>query len=57
MMIPNLIGVISLAPLVRKITRSYVNRRIKGIKEEPLLSFFPEINEQNAKKIAETGED
>jgi AGCS family alanine or glycine:cation symporter len=57
MMIPNLIGVISLAPLVRKITKSYVNRRIKGIKEEPILSFFPEINEQNAKKIAETGED
>ncbi len=57
MMIPNLIGVISLAPLVKKITKSYVSRRIKGENEKPVLSFFPDINEQNAKRIAETGED
>lgn len=57
MMIPNLIGVVSLAPLVRKITTNYVDRRIKGKKEEPVLSFFPEINAENAKKIAETGEE
>ena len=58
MMIPNLIGVVTLAPLVRRITTNYIDRRIKGKKdEEPVLSFFPEINAENAKKIAETGED
>ena len=58
MMIPNLIGVVALAPLVRKITVNYIDRRIKGKKDTaPVLSFFPEINEENTKKIAETGED
>lgn len=43
MMIPNLIAVLSLSPLVYKITRNYVNRKLKGKDEKPLYSFDPEI--------------
>ena len=43
MMIPNLIGVIVLFPLVMKITKNYINRRIKGKNEKPMLSVDPEI--------------
>ena len=57
MMIPNLIGVLSLSPLVMKITQNYVDRRLKGKDVPPVLSHFPEIEQANAKKIAETGED
>ncbi|MBP3810857.1 MAG: alanine:cation symporter family protein [Clostridiales bacterium] len=54
MMIPNLIGVIAMSPLVMKITNSYVARRIKGDKTaEPILSYDPKINEENAKALAE----
>lgn len=42
MMIPNLIGVIALLPLVAKITKNYVNRKIKGKDEAPLISYAPE---------------
>ena len=54
MMIPNLIGVIAMSPLVMKITSNYVARRIKGDKSvEPILSYDPEINAENAKALAE----
>ncbi len=43
MMIPNLIGVFVMLPLVIKITRNYVNRKIKHKNEEPVLSYDPEI--------------
>ena len=43
MMIPNLIGVVALFPLVMKITRNYVNRKIKNIDETPVLSYDPKI--------------
>ncbi len=43
MAIPNLIGVLSLSPVVAMITKNYVDRRIKGKKEEPMLSAFPDI--------------
>ena len=43
MMIPNLIAVLILSPLVVKITRNYVNRKIKGKEEKPMYSFDPEI--------------
>ena len=42
MMIPNLIGVVILAPTVVKITNNYVNRILKKKDIEPLLSEFPE---------------
>ena len=38
MMMPNLIGVIVLIPLVVKITKNYVDRKIKGKDVEPLLT-------------------
>lgn len=39
MMVPNLIGVIVLFPLVAKITKNYVDRKIKGKDVKPMLSF------------------
>ncbi len=46
MMLPNLIGVVVLIPLVVKITKSYVNRKLKGIDEEPVLSYDIEIQKE-----------
>lgn len=43
MMLPNLIAVVLLSPLVFKITRNYINRKLKGKDEKPLYSFDPEI--------------
>jgi len=57
MMLPNLIGVIAMSPLVMKLTNNYVDRRIKDKKVEPILSYFPEIQKENAKVIEETGEE
>lgn len=51
MMIPNLIGVISLTPLIIKLTQNYVDRRIKKKDVAPLLSFNPEINEEHSKDV------
>lgn len=42
MMVPNLIGVIVLSPLVVKVTKNYVNRKIKGLDEAPMLSYDQE---------------
>ena len=56
MMMPNLLGVIVLAPKVIKITRNYVDRRIHGKKVEPVLSYDPAIQAEAAKAI-ENGED
>jgi len=42
MMVPNLIGVLVLCPLVVKITKSYVNRNLKGKDEKPILSYLDE---------------
>ncbi len=57
MMIPNLIGVLAMSPLVLKMTSNYVRRRIKGEDIDPILSYDPEIQAENAKIIKETGED
>ena len=43
MMIPNLIGVLVLAPVVYRITQNYIDRRLKGKDVEPMLSNFPDI--------------
>ena len=53
MMIPNLIGVVVMLPLVIKITKNYVNRKIKGKDEEPVLSYDPEIQKMHADAITE----
>ena len=57
MMIPNLIGVLAMSPVVMKLTRNYVDRRLHGKDVEPMLSFDPKIQEENAKIIKETQED
>ena len=52
MMIPNLIGVIALSGLVCKITKNYIDRKIKkktGVK--PMISVFPEIQAQQEAEL------
>ena len=57
MMIPNLIGVIALCPLVKKITDNYVARRLKNKDEvNPLLSFDDKIQEEHEKLVREGAE-
>ncbi len=46
MAIPNLIGVLSLSPVVYRITKNYVARKIHGVDEAPMLSAFPDIQKQ-----------
>lgn len=53
MMIPNLIGVIALSPLVVKITKNYIDRRIKKKDVEPMLSFDPAIQAEHARDVEE----
>lgn len=43
MMIPNLIGVVTLSPVLIKIVRNYVDRKIKGKDVAPVLSYDPEV--------------
>ncbi|MBP5301076.1 MAG: alanine:cation symporter family protein, partial [Victivallales bacterium] len=52
MLIPNLIGVVALVPLVRRITKNYVARRLHGQQVEPILSFDPEIQKEAAEAVA-----
>ena len=51
MMIPNLIGVVVLVPLVMKITKNYVDRKVKGKDIEPIVSYDPEIQAADAASI------
>ncbi len=46
MMVPNLIGVVSLFPLVVKLTKNYADRKIKGKDVAPILSYDPEIQKE-----------
>jgi len=46
MMIPNLIGVLTLSPLVVKITHNYLRRTRKGEDIEPMYNVNPEIQKQ-----------
>lgn len=44
MMVPNLIGVLALAPLVMRITKNYTDRRLKNRTDvKPMLSYFEDI--------------
>ena len=56
MMIPNLIGLIVQTPLIVKLTKNYIDRRIRGIKTEPMLSYDPDI-QRDAIKAVEKGAD
>lgn len=56
MMIPNLIGVLVLSPVVMKCTRNYVARKLHGKDEKPMLSIFPDIQEEH-EKLVRAGEE
>ena len=53
MAIPNLIGVIALSGTVMKITKNYVDRKIRGKKIAPMLSAIHEIQELHAQELEE----
>ena len=46
MMIPNLIGVVVLFPLVMKITKNYVDRKIRKKEVKPILSYDPALQKE-----------
>ena len=46
MMIPNLIGVLSLSGTVAKITKNYTDRKFRGIDVKPMCSAFEEYQEE-----------
>ncbi len=56
MALPNLIGVLVLSPIVAKITKNYVDRKIKGRDIEPMLSNFPEIQAEHAAAVKKGAE-
>ncbi|MBQ3182419.1 MAG: alanine:cation symporter family protein, partial [Clostridia bacterium] len=51
MMIPNLIGVIVMAGLVRKITKNYLDRTLKGKAVKPILSYDEKIQAEAEAEI------
>ena len=53
MMIPNLIGVVALLPLVLKITKNYVDRKIAGKNVAPILSYDENIQKEMEAAISE----
>ncbi len=53
MAIPNLIGVLSLSPIVMKITRNYVARVLKKEDVKPMLSAFPDIEDTHVEELKE----
>ena len=52
MAIPNLIGVLSLSPVIYKITKNYVDRKIRHKNIEPMISSFPDIQKVQAEALA-----
>jgi AGCS family alanine or glycine:cation symporter len=44
-MIPNLIGVVVLFPLVMKITKNFIDRKVKKQDVAPVLSYDADIQE------------
>lgn len=54
MAIPNLIGVLVLSPVVVKITKNYVDRKIKGKRIRPMLSVFLDIQEELEKDLTDS---
>ncbi len=56
MMIPNLLGLVVQLPLIIKLTRNYVDRRMKGKEIEPMLSYDPDI-QKDAVRAVKNGAD
>ena len=50
MMFPNLIGVVVLCPLVVKITKNYIARKIKNENIEPILSYDEALQKEAAEE-------
>ena len=50
MMVPNLIAVVALMPMVARITKNYVSRKIKGNDIAPMLSYDADIQQEMEKK-------
>ncbi len=51
MMLPNLVGVLVLSPVVVKITKNYVDRKLRGQAVEPMLSNFEDIQQEAAAAV------
>ncbi len=56
MMIPNLIGVVVLIPLVIKITKNYIDRKVKGKDVEPVLSYDEATQAEAAEAVTNGAE-
>lgn len=52
MMIPNLVGILVQIPLIIKLTRNYIDRRIKGKEVTPMLSYNADIQKEAISAIA-----
>ena len=51
MMIPNLIGIVTLTPLTVRLTRNYIDRRMKKKDVNPLLSYDPDIQRDAVRAV------
>lgn len=51
MMIPNLAGLIVQIPLIIKLTRNYIDRKIKGKEKVAMLSYDPDIQEEALRAV------
>ena len=51
MMVPNLIGVLALSGTVVAITKNYVNRRLKGKDEKPMISAYEDVQAEQEKLL------
>ena len=49
MMIPNLIGVITLSGVVVRITKNYLDRQLRGADIPPIYSAFPDVQAEQEK--------
>ncbi len=56
MMLPNLIGVIAMSGVVMKITKNYIDRKKRGKKIEPILSFDKKTQDEQYAQMIEDGE-
>ena len=56
MMIPNLVGILAQIPLIIRLTRNYIARRIKGKDVAPMLSYDKDI-QREAEKAVKKGAD
>ncbi|MBQ7615063.1 MAG: alanine:cation symporter family protein [Butyrivibrio sp.] len=56
MMIPNLIGLVVQTPLIIRLTKNYLDRKIRGKDIEPILSYDPDI-QKDALRAVKKGAD